>query len=210
MSGSVTAPDSSIICRRCSRGYLLRRTLLPACPHCGAAPVPLLKRLRHNGVAAVLALVALVTLSIAVVRPFIAMTKFGEHREFSLIGGIRELCEQGDYLIGAVLLAFSVIFPFAKLLALLVATSAMVPLPTSARRRLHQLATVTGKYSLLDILVVAIIIVLVKFHGIAEARALPGTTLFCVAIFLSILAGFAVDFEDDGKDTQAANRGLQV
>ena len=66
-------------------------------------------------------------------------------------------------------------------------------LSPNGRRRLHKLAVFTGKYSLLDILVVAIMIVLVKFDGIAEVKALPGTILFCVAIVLSILAGFFVD-----------------
>ena len=54
----------------------------------------------------------------------------------------------------------------------------------------------TGKYSLLDILVVAIMIVLVKFQGIAEVRAQSGTFLFCVAIFLSMLAGLFVDLDE--------------
>jgi uncharacterized paraquat-inducible protein A len=187
--------QSSVTCRRCGRGYVLRRTILPACPHCGAAPVPLRKRLRHNAVAATIALVALVTLAIADFIPFLSMTRLGEVREFSLVSGVIELFKEGNWLIGSVLLTFSVIFPFAKLLALLIATSALVSISPVARRRLHHLATITGKYSLLDILVVAIVIVLVKFHGIAEARALPGTTLFCVAIFLSILAGFAVNFD---------------
>lgn len=173
-----------------------RRMLLPACPHCGAAPVPLRKRLRHNGLAAVLCVIALVTLAIAINRPFISMSKLGEVREFSLLSGIVELFHTNQALIASVLLIFSVIFPFAKLISILIATSSLVSLSTGARRRLHWLATVTGKYSLLDILVVAIVIVLVKFKGLVEAHALPGTTLFCVAIFLSILAGFAVNLED--------------
>ncbi len=204
MLQAAVSQDSMIVCRRCRGGYITRRTILPACPHCGAAPVALRHKLRHNGLAATIALIALITLSIAIVIPFISMTKFGEHREFSLIGGIMELFKSGDYLIGGVLMAFSVVFPFAKLVALLIATSALVPLSKSWRRRLHQIATVTGKYSLLDILVVAIVIVLVKFHGIAEARALPGTTLFCVAIFLSIVSGFAVNFDKNAETEPAA------
>ena len=194
MSDLSTA-NLSITCRRCGREYLLRRTILPACPHCGAAPVPLRKRLRHNGLAAVLCVLALITLSIAINQPFIAMSKLGEVRVFSLLSGIMELFRTHQALIGSILLIFSVVFPFAKLLAILVATSALVPISTRMRRRLHWLASVTGKYSLLDILVVAIVIVLVKFKGLAEAHAMPGTTLFCIAIFLSILAGFAVNLD---------------
>lgn len=199
MTEVVSIPPE-ICCRRCGGGYVVHRhMLLPSCPHCGAAPVPLHKRMRHNGFAAVLCVLAFVTLAIAINRPFISMSKLGEVRNFSLLSGIAELFHSNQFLIGAILLVFSVIFPFAKLIAILVATSALAPISTKLRQRLHFLATVTGKYSLLDILVVAIVIVLVKFKGLAEAHALPGTTLFCVAIFLSILAGFAVNLDRQGE-----------
>jgi paraquat-inducible protein A len=194
----MTVAFSPIACRRCGNPYRLAgSTALAACPHCGAAPVPLWKRLRrHNGLSAVTGVLALITLSAAVVMPFISMSKLGEQRIFSLIGGIVELFDRGQWVIGLVLFVFSVIFPFAKLLALLAATSRLTRMSGASRKRLHQLAMLTGKYSLLDILVVAIMIVLVKFQGIAEVRAQPGTLLFCAAILLSILAGVFVDLDE--------------
>lgn len=172
--------------------------MLPACPKCGAAPVALLQRLRqrHNGPAAVLCVLAIIVLAVSISLPFISMTKVGSERVFSLVGGIVEVFRGGNAVIGAILLLFSVVFPFAKLVAILAATSAIAPLSQGARKRLHHLAVLTGKYSLLDILVVAIMIVLVKFQGIAEVHARSGTILFCVAIFLSIAAGFLVRLDD--------------
>lgn len=192
-----------ICCRRCGLSYELpARVLLASCPQCGKSPAPLWRRLRDNRVAAVLCVVAIGVLAVAIVMPFIAMNQFGQDRVFSLVGGIRELSDRGQTVIAVVLFMFSLIFPFAKLIAILIATSSIVPLSVRARKRLHFVAAFTGKYSLLDILVVAIVIVLIKFQGMAEARALPGTTLFCVAILLSILAGFAVDL-DDRKEASA-------
>jgi paraquat-inducible protein A len=204
---SPSISQDTIRCRRCRKRYALPSepaAVLVACPNCGASPRAMWGnvRLRHNGAAAILSLAALVVLSLAMFLPFISMTKLGQERIFSLVGGIVELFERGNTFIGTVLLVFSVIFPFAKLIALLVATSALVPLSAAARKRLHHLAVITGKYSLLDILVVAIMIVLVKFQGLAEVRAQPGTVLFCIAIFLSIAAGFFVRLDDlrDGDD----------
>jgi paraquat-inducible protein A len=208
MSAPVSIPrQETIVCRRCRKRYVLPangRVLLAACPNCGAAPQALWRRvrLRHNGPAAVLAVLAMIVLAVAIVLPFISMNKLGSERVFSLVGGIVELFRSGNTVIGVVLLVFSVIFPFAKLIALLVATSSMMPLSLRARQRLHHLSVVTGRYSLLDILVVAIMIVLVKFQGIAEAQARPGTILFCVAILLSIVAGLLVRF-DEGKEPAA-------
>ncbi len=200
MTESPSISQDTIRCRRCRRRYAISEQpgVLVACPHCGASPRALWRqlRLRHNGAAAILSVIAIVVLSIAILLPFVSMTKLGDQRIFSLVGGITELLRSGQVFIGVVLLVFSIVFPYAKLIALLVATSALIPLSAAARKRLHHLAVITGKYSLLDILVIAIMIILVKFKGIAEVRAMPATILFCVAIFLSIGAGFLVRLDD--------------
>ncbi len=141
------------------------------------------------------ALFALAALTAGILLPFISMSQLGEERIFSLLGGIRELFDRDHLFLGLILLIFSVIFPYAKLIALLIATSRLARLSAHTRHHLHKIAQFTGRYSLLDILVVAIIIVVVKFQDLAEARALPGTYLFALAVFLSIAAGFCVNLE---------------
>lgn len=187
--------SASIACRRCGRTYLLGRVILPACPHCGASPRPLRIKFRNNGVAALLAVLALIALSISIFMPFLSMTKFGEVRTFSMVSGILELFDRDMILIGVVLFVFSILFPYVKLLGLLAATSSLLPLSDCTRHLLHKTAVFTGKYSLLDILVVAIIIVTVKFKDVVQATAMPGTTVFCAAILLSILSGLAVNLD---------------
>jgi paraquat-inducible protein A len=200
---SASISPATIRCRRCKRRYALpdhrTRGMLVACPNCGAAPRALWRRvhLRHNGLVAVLCVLAAIVLTVAICLPFVSMTKLGDERVFSLLGGIAELFRGGQVFIGVVLLVFSVVFPYAKLVALLVATSSLVSLSATTRKRLHHLAVITGKYSLLDILVVALMIILVKFKNLAEVRAMPATILFCAAIFLSIAAGFCVELDDE-------------
>jgi paraquat-inducible protein A len=198
---------SNITCRRCGEQFALNESahLLPACPHCGAAPVPLWRRTQNNGIAAVLALLAMVILAISMTLPFISMSKFGSVRIFSLVGGIMELFHANQIFLASVLFVFSVIFPFAKLLALLLATSRLAPLSPRVRHLMVHAAHFTGRYSFLDILVVAVMIIVVKFRGVAEVRAQPGTILFCVAIFLSILAGFCVNL----RSLEGAGHGAE-
>jgi paraquat-inducible protein A len=129
------------------------------------------------------------------VTPFISMTKLGTSRRYSLIGGILELFHSGNIFIGSILLLFSVVFPIVKLVMILMATSSLAPLSEKTRRRMHKLAVVTGKYSLLDLLVVAVMIVLVKLGDMANVEAQPGTVLFGVAVLLSIAAGLCVNFD---------------
>lgn len=164
--------------------------MLASCPHCGASVRPLL---RDNRVAAILALLALAVLTAGILLPFMSMSKFGLEQSYSLIGGIIELFERGYWFLGSILLVFSVIFPYAKLLGLLIATSALARISDRTRQRLHHIAAVTGRYSLLDILVVAIMIVVVRFEQLLEMRAEMGTICFGIAVFMSIAAGFCVD-----------------
>lgn len=177
---------------------LASETALPCCPHCGAVVRPWLPRLRDNRNAAILAFLALGFLTAGILLPFLSMSKLGMETSFSMLAGIRELYQRGHALLAGILLVFSVIFPYAKLAAILLATTRLVPLSLPARIWLNHAAKVTGRYSLLDIVVVAVIIVVVKFQGIAEARALPGTTCFAIAVFLSILAGLCVNLEPAG------------
>lgn len=199
-SGTTNNPPqtTNIFCRRCGKTFSPppTNTFLPSCPHCGTSIQPLWPRLHNNRNAAVLALFALAILTAGVLLPFISMTQLSETRIFSLLGGIQELFQRDHIFLASILLIFSVIFPYAKLIALLVATSRLSPLSLKSRYRLHKIAQFTGRYSLLDILVVAIIIVVVRFQDLAEARALPGTYLFALAVFLSIAAGFCVNFEE--------------
>jgi paraquat-inducible protein A len=197
MNDNPPIPAAAVTCRRCGQGYQHDpRAVLSSCPHCGASPKPLRHHLRHNGLAAVLAVIALIVLVIGMVMPFISMSKLGTNRVFSLVGGIVELFHTGNIFIGTILLLFSVVFPIAKLVMLLAATSRLVDVSDRARRRMHTIAVLTGKYSLLDLLVVAVMIVLVKFGQVADVQARPGTILFCIAVLLSIAAGLCVNFKD--------------
>ena len=166
-----------ITCRRCRGTFVLPdRIFLPACPHCGASPGKRLSRLRNNRFAAVVATVALITLTAALTMPFMDMTTLGQRREFSLLGGIKQLFDDSHYLLAAILFIFSVVFPVAKLVSLLIATSGLVRISIRARRMLHKLADLTGKYSILDVLVVAVLIVLIKFRNVAEVHPRVGVT----------------------------------
>ena len=189
---ATTTAESVRACRRCGAEFLVNpRSRFRACPHCGAGVAPL--TIRSNGNAAVVALAALGFLLVGMVRPFVAMSELGEHRIFSLLGGIGELWRRGNVVLAAVIFLFSVIFPVAKLLVLLVATSRLVPFSPQARHTMHKTAVAAGKYSMLDIFVVAIMIVLVKFDGVASVAARDGVYWFMAAVLLSMLSGWLVE-----------------
>lgn len=197
------ATERTIRCTRCSTDYVVPTgAWLPACPKCGRAPVSLRHRIRSNRVSAVLACCALIVLFVAFPQPFVTMEKLGTRTTYSLVGGVGELYARGYAVIATVLLVFSVLFPIAKLIALLVATSRFAPVSLRTRRLLHKTADLTGKYSMLDVLVVAVIIVLVRFQSLAHVEAHGGVVWFTAAVLLSMAAGLCVALpEKDAEPT---------
>jgi uncharacterized paraquat-inducible protein A len=200
MTETSANPAHTITCRRCGQAYLARPgRWLQACPRCAASPTPLRILFHDNRLAATLAVIALIVLIRGQTMPFISATNLGQTNTYSLIGAIKDLYQLGYYFIASILLIFSVLFPIAKLTLILAATSSLVPLSTTARHRMHKFAVETGKYSLLDVLVVAVSIVVIRFGALAQVSALSGTVVFCVSILLSILAGHAVKLETEDE-----------
>ena len=183
-------------CRSCHREYgaaAPRKAWLPTCPHCGAATASLANRLVSNRNAATLAVTALLLLILGLLGPFMDVTKLGDRDRFSLLAGIVRMVDDGHFMLGAVIFVFSAVFPLAKLSLILAATSSLAPLSPLARRRLHHLAELTAKYSLLDVVVIALLIVVLKVDGLAEVKPGWGTFCFLAAALTSMSAGLCVD-----------------
>lgn len=152
--------------------------------------------LRSNQNAATLAVLAEVILGIAVFLPFMSVTKLGQKETYSLLGGIGELWRHGDALLAIVIGVFSLAFPLIKNVLLIAATTSFWDLTPAHRRTLHALSAKTAKYSMLDVFVAAVLVVVVKLGKSTDVEILSGTLLFCLAIALSMAASACVRFEE--------------
>lgn len=104
---------------------------------------------------------------------------------YSLISGISSLLTGGNFLIGVVVLLFSVVFPVWKLGVYWAALARIRRgLPAGAPIRLvHQL----GKWSMLDVFVLAVLVVAVKgLPGGSRVLIEWGAAAFCASVLLSI------------------------
>src|SRR5205085_1716213 len=79
---------------------------------------------------------------------------------YSVLGGIRTLIDNGSVALGLLLLAFSVVFPTVKLAVMSAATAALARgRPAGA---LMALAHHAGRFSMLDVFVVGLIVLAIK------------------------------------------------
>jgi paraquat-inducible protein A len=111
--------------------------------------------------------------------------------EYSVWTGVVALWHQGEYALAAILFFFSMVFPIAKLLTL--TGLWLVRLTDEQRAKLLHWLSVMGKWSMLDVFVVAILIVLVKLGPLARVEPRAGVYVFAAAIAASMLSTAYVD-----------------
>jgi paraquat-inducible protein A len=131
---------------------------------------------------------ASIALALGISLPSIKLTKFYFFStEYSLISTVQSLLERRQYFVGALVLVFSILLPAFKILYLVILTT--MPTETLVRqyRRLRALEWI-GKWSMHDVLVLALMIFFVKSQGIYDATSLSGVYFFTLAVVFMILA----------------------
>jgi paraquat-inducible protein A len=107
--------------------------------------------------------------------------------EHSVATIIYALYRTNEYFLAAVIAIFSVVFPFLKLLYLL--TLCLSPnLPSEFRRKSLSTMEWLGRYSMTDVMVLALMIFYMNSSGYTEARVLPGVYFFAAAAMMTMFA----------------------
>jgi paraquat-inducible protein A len=131
---------------------------------------------------------ASVCLALGVSLPIIKLTKYiFWSTEHSLLSTVHVLIRDGQLFLGVTVLVFSILFPVLKLLYLLMVSTLPVAELSRQRRRIKALEWL-GKWSMHDVLVLALTIFFIKSHGVYDATSLTGVYFFTAAVVLMILA----------------------
>jgi paraquat-inducible protein A len=131
---------------------------------------------------------AVICLALGLTLPIIKLTKFYFFStEHSLVSTVNALMRSGQMFLGLMVLVFAIFLPVLKLLYLLL----LAVLPQHDFTRLTgQLRALEwlGKWSMHDVLVLAIAIFFIKSQGITDARSVPGMYFFAAAVALMMLS----------------------
>jgi paraquat-inducible protein A len=149
--------------------------------------------LRHAHWTGAFALSALILFPVAVSLPIMEIERFGHRSEASIWAGSVGLLRHGEFLVGAVVLVCSILLPVTKLLGLTV-------LVWGARRmqRRHLAWTYrwiewTGRWGMLDVLLIAVVVAWVKVGDLVEVRPGPAALAFTVCVLASLAASASFD-----------------
>jgi len=120
--------------------------------------------------------------------PSIKLTKFYFFStEYSLISTVGSLIERNQLFLGILVFVFSILLPIFKILYLVILTSMPSDILAQQYRRLRALEWL-GKWSMHDVLVLALMIFFIKSQGIYDATSLSGVYFFTAAVVFMILA----------------------
>lgn len=111
--------------------------------------------------------------------------------EYSLFTSIKGMWRSEHYVLAIVIFFFSIIFPFAKLLALMMVWYRSMP--AEKRDRVLHWLSLLGKWSMLDVFVIAVLIVLTQSKGYVDAEAQVGLYIFAAAILLSMAVSLRIE-----------------
>ncbi len=104
---------------------------------------------------------------------------------FSVITGIYDLFHEGHITLGVIIVLFSVIFPLLKLLILILVW--FFDLANNKKLVLIKWLEVLGKWSMLDVFVVAVTVVITQISHFAKAEPRIGIYFFGVSIILTMI-----------------------
>lgn len=152
---------------------------------------PIIKTAGRQGWVTIAMLVVALGLFLAgIFRPFTAVTKLWIfENEVSVIGGIASLWNADEFFLFAILLVFTLIFPPVKMVAL-IAIWLIPGLTREAAQRFFRFVSHLGKWSMLDVFIVAILVILMRSGGVAQIAVKDGLVLFTCAVLLTQLAAF--------------------
>lgn len=104
---------------------------------------------------------------------------------FSVLTGISALWKEKQPILALIIVVFSVIFPLIKLICLYIIWFKKMTSP--ARNRFLEWLENLGKWSMLDVFVIAITVVAVKFGIFANAKPRLGIFIFASSILLAMI-----------------------
>ena len=131
---------------------------------------------------------ALVFYGFGLFFPFFTVTKLWIFSNaVSVVGGLMTLFQEREYFLFTVLTLFTIVFPLVKL-GLLGIIWLEREHDLARVRRLHHRVESLGKWSMLDVFVVAILIVVMKSAAVADIRISTGLYLFTFSVIFTQFA----------------------
>ncbi|EGV18622.1 paraquat-inducible protein A [Thiocapsa marina] len=130
------------------------------------------------------------------VLPIMSVTSLGSSQSDTIFTGVRFMLDHGMWPLALVIFTASIFVPLLKLLILiflLVSVQRRSDWRPRQRTRLYRVVEAIGRWSMVDVYVVTILVALVRLGNLASVQAELGAVFFCAVVVLTMLAAMSFD-----------------
>ena len=189
-----SARDSGyLLCSDCNKLHPLSSEGL----HCDRCGVTLHSRIKNSLNHSWACLITAVILFFpANILPIMTFKTFGQGEPSTILGGILQLLERDMLFIALVVLTASIVVPVLKIFALsILLCTVQFGLETNLRQKtiMYRAVEWIGRWSMLDIFVIGILVALVQLGNVAHIEGNQGATAFAAVVMLTMFSAIAFD-----------------
>ncbi|ONK01071.1 paraquat-inducible protein A [Pectobacterium actinidiae] len=181
-------------CHFCHLVFQPATDSMQSCPRCHTRQrLPDRKSLGRSWALLIAAVIVYVP---ANVLPVMFTSLFGRGKESTIMEGVVDFWHAGSYGIAVIIFIASVVIPCMKFLSmavLLISSAIRSQWAQSERTRLYHITEWIGCWSMLDVIVVAVVSGLIQFHSLGEAEPRAGILFFGLVVFLTMLSALSFD-----------------
>jgi paraquat-inducible protein A len=178
--------EKLLSCKLCGEVHSVPKLapgMIAQCRRCGSQ---LMRRTRNSLVlTGAFSLAALLLFIPANIFPILRMYAYGMSSENTVWQGAQRLYQDGDYVIAVIVFLASMLIPFLKILGLLflvISTKLKSPRWKPARTSIYKFIDRIGRWAMLDVFALAILVSLVKLQRLATV--VPGSGLFAFGLVI--------------------------
>lgn len=155
------------------------------------------KKLQHpqaQALALSFSVTALIFYIPANVYPFMTIEMYGMRNTSTVWGGIVTLADKGSWAIAAIVFLASIVIPFVKLVILFYLTLTDSDSGNSELKlKLYRFVEAIGRWSMLDIFLLAVVVAVFKFGHMARVQPGLGSLMFLMVVIFTMLASAYYD-----------------
>jgi paraquat-inducible protein A len=128
--------------------------------------------------------------------PIMSVTSLGQTQSDTIMSGVVFLLHHGMWPLAVIVFVASVFVPLLKiiiLIFLLISLQLRSTWRPRDRTRLYRITEAVGRWSMVDIYVVTILVALVRLGNLASIEAGPGAVFFAAVVVITIFAAMSFD-----------------
>jgi paraquat-inducible protein A len=128
--------------------------------------------------------------------PIMRTTTLGRTQEDTILSGVLYLYVHGMWPLALIVFVASILVPVAKILVLsylLLSVQLRSRWSPLDRTRLYRITDFVGRWSMVDVFVVTVLVALIQVGNLAQIRAADGALYFAAVVILTMLAATSFD-----------------